>query len=164
MYQMNKMCSKERAEGHRWTQKNTTRNFWFSFHMKFCSDLTNQTNLTRSCIKSVTACCLVFLCDITILSLQIYVVPQFVMRMLSSISHKKNDEFLLPETIETPMENQKDPGTGVKITSTMTKTKKKKFLKSFLCGASSVLRLVLFGVLYLAPGILLTVLLSIFLF
>ena len=132
--------------------------------MKFCSDLTNQTNLTRSCIKSVTACCLVFLCDITILSLQIYVVPQFVMRMLSSISHKKNDEFLLPETIETPMENQKDPGTGVKITSTMAKTKKKKFLKSFLCGASSVLRLVLFGVLYLAPGILLTVLLSIFLF
>ena len=63
--------------------------------------------------------------------------------MLSSISLKKKDEFLLPETIETPMENQEDPGTGVKITSTKTKTKKKKFLKSFLCGASSVLRLVL---------------------
>ena len=82
--------------------------------------------------------------------------------MLSSISLKKKDEYLLPETIETPMENQEDPGTGAKITSTKTKTKKKKFLKSFLCGASSVLRLVLFGVLYLAPGI--TVLLSIFLF
>ena len=69
------MCSKERAEArgtdrHRWTQKNPTRNFWLSFHMKFCSDLTNQTNLTRSCIKSVSACCLVFLCvtcDLTII-------------------------------------------------------------------------------------------------
>ena len=84
--------------------------------------------------------------------------------MLSSISLKKKDEFLLPETIETPMENQEDPGTGAKITSTKTKTKKKKFLKSFLYGASSVLRLVLFGVLFLAPGIVLSVLLSIFLF
>ena len=84
--------------------------------------------------------------------------------MLSSISLKKKDEFLLPETIETPMENQEDPGTGAKITSTKTKTKKKKFLKSFLREASSVLRLALFVVLYLAPGIVLTVLLSIFLF
>ena len=48
--------------------------------------------------------------------------------------------------------------------STKTKTKKKKFLKSFLREASSVLRLALFVVLYLAPGIVLTVLLSIFLF
>ena len=84
--------------------------------------------------------------------------------MLSSISLKKKDEYLLPETIETPLKNQEDPGTGAKITSTMTKTKNKKFLKSFLREASSVLRLVLLGVLYLAPGIILTVLLSIFLF
>ena len=84
--------------------------------------------------------------------------------MLSSISLKKKDQFLLPETMETPVRKQEDPGTGAKITSTETRTKKKKFLKSFLREASSVLRLVLFGVLYLAPGILLTVLLSIFLF
>ena len=87
------------------------------------------------------------------------------MRMLSSISLKKKDQFLLPETMETPVRKQEDPGTGAKITSTETRTKKKKFLKSFLYwGASSVLRLVLFGVLYLAPGIVLSVLLSIFLF
>ena len=59
--------------------------------------------------------------------------------MLSSISLKKKDEYLLPETIETPMENQEDPGTGAKITSTKTKTKKKKFLKSFLLGEMTLL-------------------------
>ena len=80
------------------------------------------------------------------------------MRMLSSISLKKKDQFLLPETMETPVRKQEDPGTGAKITSTKPKTKKK-FLKSFL-----VLLWFISRCCYLASGIILTVLLNIFLF
>ena len=78
------------------------------------------------------------------------------MRMLPTISIKKKDEPLLPQTIETPEKGLTDPETPEKVkakTSTSTSTtkktqKKKKILKGFLDGATSVL----FTVLCLAPG------------
>ena len=79
------------------------------------------------------------------------------MRMLSTISLKKKDEPLLPQTIETP--ELTDQGNPEKVKeksaakskvspSTTKKTQKKKLLKSFLDGATSVL----FTLLCLAPG------------
>ena len=62
------------------------------------------------------------------------------MKALSTISFKKKDEPLLPQTIETP--ELTDPGIPEK------KTQKKKFLKSVLDGATYVM----FTLLCLAPG------------
>merc|ERR1711974_295692 len=66
------------------------------------------------------------------------------------------DESLLPQTIETPVEDNPEQvklKEKTKVTST-TKTKKK-FQKSFLSGASSVFQMLLFIVFWLAPGFLL---------
>ena len=92
------------------------------------------------------------------------------MKMLSVISLKKKEEPLLPQTVETTaedltdqeqgkpemVEDTKDKSSGkAKLATTSTKTKKKKkFLRSFLDVATSVL----FMVLWLAPGKLLMVL------
>ena len=86
------------------------------------------------------------------------------MKMLSVISLKKKEEPLLPQTVETTaedptdqeqgkpemVEDTKDKSSGMaKLATTSTKTKKKKkFLRSFLDVATSVL----FMVLWLAPG------------
>ena len=86
------------------------------------------------------------------------------MKMLSVISLKKKEEPLLPQTVETTaedltdqeqgkpemVEDTKDKSSGkAKLATTSTKTKKKKkFLRSFLDVATSVL----FMVLWLAPG------------
>ena len=85
------------------------------------------------------------------------------MRMLPTISLKK-EEPLLPQTIETP--GLKEPGNPEKVTeksatkpkvghSSTKKSQKKKLLKSFLDGATSVL----FTLLCLAPGMIVMVLL-----
>ena len=80
------------------------------------------------------------------------------MKMLSVISLKKKEEPLLPQTVETTVEGLTDQEQGkpemvedtkAKVSTTSTKTKKKKkFLRSFLDVATSVL----FMVLWLAPG------------
>ena len=76
--------------------------------------------------------------------------------MMSAISLKKKEEPLLPQVIETPPEDKTQvPNT---TTTSTTKTKKKKFLKSCMAGASSVFQLVLFLVLWLTPGRILTLL------
>ena len=88
------------------------------------------------------------------------------MKMLSVISLKRKDEPLLPQTVETTVEGLTDQGSPkkeksgakAKVTITTTKTKKKKFLKSCMAGASSVFQLVLFLVLWLTPGRILTLL------
>ena len=80
---------------------------------------------------------------------------QSVIKMMSAISLKKKEEPLLPQVIETPPEDKAQvPNT----TTSTTKTKKKKFLKSCMAGASSVFQLVLFLVLWLTPGRILTLL------
>ena len=73
--------------------------------------------------------------------------------MLSAISTQRKDEALLPQTIETTEKGLTDPGktaTRIKVVLSTTKKtqKKKKILKGFLDGATSVL----FTVLCLAPG------------
>ena len=76
------------------------------------------------------------------------------MRMVSPITLQKKDEPLLPQTIETPVEdNPEQVKMKVKEKVSASKTKKK-----FLAGASSVLQLVLFTVLWIAPGRIVTVL------
>ena len=84
------------------------------------------------------------------------------MKMLPTISLKK-EEPLLPQTIKTPVLT--DPGNSEKVKeksaakakvspSSTKKTQKKKLLKSFLDGATSVL----FTLLCLAPGMFVMVL------
>ena len=73
--------------------------------------------------------------------------------MLSAISIQRKDEALLPQTIETTEKGLTDPGktaTRIKVVLSTTKKtqKKKKFLKSVLDEAASVL----FFVLCLSPG------------
>ena len=79
------------------------------------------------------------------------------MRMLSAI--KKKDEPLLPQTIETPVEdvavqNKPDQVKEKKSDGKVTKKKSapKKFLRGFLDGLANLFYMILFLVLWLAPG------------
>ena len=83
------------------------------------------------------------------------------MKMLSAIFNKKKEEPLLPQTIESPADQEgnsekvKSDGKAKVTPSTTKKTQKKKFLKGFLDGVATVI----FIMVCLAPGKILTLLL-----
>jgi len=84
------------------------------------------------------------------------------MKMLSAISSKRKEEPLLPQTIETAEEEpavatkeipEKVKKSGSKVSKE--KAKPKKFMDFFIDGLASLFYVLLFLVLWLAPGILL---------